>query len=384
MPQAMALSRASEQVGRFASAEGTECLALRAPGTHDRATFVPVIARSLLVCAGVAVAVGAGIGGLRGNFEVSPAQAAVPSEVNVFLKPRLNPFARDADGAAPDESALFAAATLSASPSAPVDRVPLEFLWPDMPEGPAAEALAGNPDDILEFGPMRIRRHLVHTIIKAAKATETDPILLMAIADKESSFSTGVKAKTSSATGLYQFIESTWLKTVRDFGGKHGLVKEAAAINWVDDELVVADAAEKARILELRRDPYLSALLAAEMLKRDRARIGKRIGRDLTDGETYLAHFLGPDDAEKFLQTVDGQPGAAAVKLLPKPARANRSIFYARAGRKLKGLSVAEVHGKFQKMMGLRFDRYRDVHRVANAALPGDAGAMVEAAAQTE
>jgi hypothetical protein len=382
MPQAMALSRATGLVGRFAHAD--ECLALRAPAAHDRATFVPVIARSLLVCAGVAVAVGAVVAGLRGNFEaVSPAQAAVPSEVNVFLKPRLNPFAREVEGAAPDESALFASAALSASPSAPVDRVPLEFLWPDAPDGPVAEALAGNPDDILEFGPMRIRRHLVHTIIRAAKATETDPILLMAIADKESSFSTGVKAKTSSATGLYQFIESTWLKTVRDFGAKHGLAKEAAAIVWVDDELVVADAAEKARILELRRDPYVSALLAAEMLKRDRARIAKRIGRDLTDGETYLAHFLGPDDAEKFLQTVDGQPGAAAVKLLPKPARANRSIFYARAGRKLKGLSVAEVHGKFQKMMGLRFDRYRDVHRVANAALPGDA-AMSEAAAQTE
>jgi hypothetical protein len=383
MPQAMAPSRATEQAGRFAPAD--ECLALRAPAAHDRATFVPVIARSLFVCASVAVAVGAVVGGLRGNFEaVSPAQAAVPSEVNVFLKPRLNPFARESEGAEPDESALFAVAALSASPLAPIDRVPLEFLWPDAPDGAAAEALAGNPDDILEFGPMRIRRHLVHTIIKAAKATETDPILLMAIADKESSFSTGVKAKTSSATGLYQFIESTWLKTVRDFGGKHGLAKEAAAINWVDDELVVADPAEKARILELRRDPYLSALLAAEMLKRDRARITKRIGRDLTDGETYLAHFLGPDDAEKFLQKVDGQPGAAAVKLLPKPARANRSIFYARAGRKLKSLSVAEVHGKFQRMMGLRFDRYRDVHRVANAALPGDAAASAEAVAQTE
>jgi hypothetical protein len=380
MPQAMALSRAGEQAGRFAPAG--ECLALRAPSTHDRATFVPVIARSLLVCAGVAVAVGAVVGGLRGNFEaVSPAQAAVPSEVNVFLKPRLNPFARESEGAAPEEAALFAGAALSASPS--VDRVPLEYLWPDVPEGQAAEVLAGNPDDILEFGPMRIRRHLVHTIIRAAKATETDPILLMAIADKESSFSTGVKAKTSSATGLYQFIEATWLKTVRDFGAKHGLANEAKAITWVDDELVVADTAEKARILELRRDPYLSALLAAEMLKRDRARISKRIGRDITDGETYLAHFLGPDDAEKFLEKVDGAPGAAAVKLLPKPARANRSIFYDRAGRKPRSLSVAEVHGKFQRMMGLRFDRYRDVHRVANAALPGDVAAS-EGAAQTE
>ena len=116
------------------------------------------------------------------------------------------------------------------------------------------------------------------------------------------------------------------------------------------------------------------------MLKRDRTRIAKRIDRELTDGETYLAHFLGPDDAERFLQKVEGAPGAAAVKLLPRPARANRSIFYARRGRKLQGLSVAEVHGKFEKMMGLPLDRYRNAHhQVASAR-----GATATAAAAAE
>ena len=89
---------------------------------------------------------------------------------------------------------------------------------------------------------MRIRRHLVETIVKAARVTGIDPALLMAIADKESSFSTHVQAKTSSATGLFQFIERTWLQVVRDFGAKHGLAKEAAAVQWVNDELTVPDA----------------------------------------------------------------------------------------------------------------------------------------------
>jgi hypothetical protein len=219
----------------------------------------------------------------------------------------------------------------------------------------------GDPDDILQFGPMRIRRHLVETIVKAAQATQTDPVLLMAIADKESSFSTGVRARTSSATGLYQFIDSTWLKVVNDFGARHGLKKEAAAISWVDDELVVADSADRARILDLRREPYISALLAAEMLKRDANRIGRRIGRELTPGETYLAHFLGPDDAERFMEKVVGEPESIAANLLPKPARANKPIFFASAGRKQVGRSIAEVHQKFQAMMDLRLDRYRDV-----------------------
>jgi hypothetical protein len=172
---------------------------------------------------------------------------------------------------------------------------------------------------------MRIRRHLVETIVKAARVTGIDPALLMAIADKESSFSTHVQAKTSSATGLFQFIERTWLQVVRDFGAKHGLAKEAAATQWIDDELTVPDPAERARILELRRNPYLSALLAAEMLSRDRARIARSIGRDLTRGETYLSHFLGPDDAERFMEKVVGQPNSAAATLLPEAGQGQQA-----------------------------------------------------------
>ena len=137
--------------------------------------------------------------------------------------------------------------------------------------------------------------------------------------------------------------------------------KEAAAIAWADDELVVADAGERARILDLRREPYISALLAAEMLKRDAQRIGRRIGRELTPGETYLAHFLGPDDAERFMEKVVGDPDTIAATLLPKPAKANKPIFFASVGRKQKGRSIAEVYQKFQAMMDMRLDRYRDV-----------------------
>ncbi len=158
---------------------------------------------------------------------------------------------------------------------------------------------------------MKIRRHLVQTIVKAAQAVQTDPVLLMAVADKESSFITAVQAKTSSATGLYQFIERTWLGVVRDFGGKYGLAKEAALVTAdANDKPVITDAAERARVLELRRDPYLSALMAGEMLKRDAARISQRIGRELTLGEVYLAHFLGPDDAGDFLDKVVNKPAA--------------------------------------------------------------------------
>ena len=253
--------------------------------------------------------------------------------------------------------------------AANVDRVSYDFLL--------SQTATGDPNDILEFGPMKIRRHIVQTIIKAAQEVQTDPVLLMAVADKESSFITAVQAKTSSATGLFQFIERTWLGVVRDFGAQHGLEAEAALIGQDGNgKPVITSASERNRVLELRRDPYLSAVMAGEMLKRDAAKIAETIGRELTLGEVYLAHFLGPNDAEEFLAKVVNKPEAAAAALLPGPARANRTIFFAAGqgrGRRAKiaSLSVAQVHEKFEAMMSTRGDRYRDVTAVAGV-IPED------------
>ncbi|MDB5510569.1 MAG: hypothetical protein JWR08_52 [Enterovirga sp.] len=239
------------------------------------------------------------------------------------------------------------------------------------PELAAYEALAReleargprNPDELLVFGPMKIRRHLVEKIIRAAREVQMDPVLLMAIADKESSFATEVQAQTSSATGLFQFIEKTWLGVVREFGAAHGLEKEAKLVQ------ASLPAPERTRILELRRDAYLSALLAAEMLKRDSLRIQKRIGRPLTGGEIYLVHFLGPDGAERLLERAAQAPTAAAAELLPRPAEANKTIFYSTsADGAAKKLSVTEVRDKFETMISLRVERYRNVHGVALGA----------------
>ena len=246
-------------------------------------------------------------------------------------------------------------------------RLPETALSPTV----AAFAPDANPA-IMQFGPMRIKRELVETVVRAARNTDTDPALLMSIADKESAFAPTVKASTSSATGLFQFIDSTWLRVVRDFGPQHGLEKEAAAIDSSDGPPSIADPAARRRILGLRNDPYLSAILAAEMLTHDAAQIASRIGRNLSDGETYLAHFLGPSDAQKFITKLVSEPKYAAPKLLPKPARANRSIFFVAAKRKAGGLSVADVHQKFETMMYLRAERYKDVEKLTNVSAYAD------------
>ena len=226
---------------------------------------------------------------------------------------------------------------------------------------PPPQISSGDPDQVLTFGPIKIRRHLVDLIVRASKVVGADPTLLMAVADKESSFSTAVKAQTSSATGLYQFIEQTWLGVIYEFGAKHGLAADAKLIGKSGRQFVVSDAAQRQRILDMRREPYISALLAAEMLKRDTLRLERALGRHLTGGEIYLIHFLGPDAAQTFIETMEEQPGVKAAELLPKPAQANRPIFYADAGGETKVLTVSEVHKKFNEMIKVRLDRYSAV-----------------------
>ncbi len=217
----------------------------------------------------------------------------------------------------------------------------------------------------LRFGSREVPRRVVETIVRAAAATGVDAIYLMALADKESSFRTEVQASTSSASGLFQFIDRTWLDVVRRAGDRHGLAMEADAITLADDRPVVEDDAMRARILDLRRDPYLAAVMAAELLKGDAEQIGLRIGRKLSATEMYLAHFLGLEDAARFIALRDRKRPPQAARMFPAAARANAAIFYDARRRGRRGLSVPEVYARLEAMIDSRVQRYQDVERYA-------------------
>jgi hypothetical protein len=219
----------------------------------------------------------------------------------------------------------------------------------------------------VEFDGMTVPRWIVDTILRASDATGADAVYMMALADKESSFIPANKAATSSAEGLFQFITSTWFEVVRSFGPRHGLVMEAEAIQSVNGQLTVPDETMRAHILGLRRNPYISALMAAEMMKRDKAKIESRLGRTLTRSEFYLSHFFGVDSASKFIALVDDTPKKSAPSVFPAAAKSNKALFFAKSGKKTRQLSVAEVYGKIDTMIDKRLDRYEDVSARATA-----------------
>jgi hypothetical protein len=166
---------------------------------------------------------------------------------------------------------------------------------------------------------------------------------------------------------LFQFISSTWLEVVKTFGAQHGLEAEAEAIETIKGEITIADEETRERVMNLRRDPYLSALMAAEMMKRDRQKIERRLGREISRSEFYLAHFLGVDSASKLMSLVDGKPKQSAPKVFPAAAKANKNLFFAKNGKKTRQLSVAEVYNKLDQMIDKRLDRYEDVTAIMTA-----------------
>ncbi len=175
---------------------------------------------------------------------------------------------------------------------------------------------------------------------RAAAATGVDFGYLLKTATRESSLNPKAHAPTSSAAGLFQFIEQTWLGVLKQNGAKHGYAAYADQIvQGRDGRYSVANPQMKRQILSLRYDADANAVMAAEMTANSAAYLKGRIGRDPTQGELYAAHFLGPDGAADLISAGMTRPGARAASLFPDAAHANPSIFYHHG----KALNVAEV-----------------------------------------
>lgn len=169
-------------------------------------------------------------------------------------------------------------------------------------------------------------------IARASQATGVDFTLLVETARRESSFNPSARAPTSSATGLFQFIESTWLETVRRHGAKHGLEAYASQISQVNGRASVADPRLRQQILDLRYDPEISARMGAELARENQSALERRLGRPVEAGEIYAAHVLGAAGAARLIEAAQSGAGSA-TELFPREAAANPWLFKTRDGR---------------------------------------------------
>ncbi|MBF0394302.1 MAG: lytic transglycosylase domain-containing protein, partial [Alphaproteobacteria bacterium] len=193
---------------------------------------------------------------------------------------------------------------------------------------------------IVRAGGHAIEGRVLAAIEKASRQTGIDFGYLMAQAARESAFDSGARSGASSASGLYQFTQGTWLEMVQRHGARHGLADAAEQITrGPDGKLTILDPERRKEVLALRRDPEVAALMAAEYAKGNGAFLEKRLGRPATSTDLYLAHFLGPAGAARFLESHGDEATRDAADVLPEAARNNPSIFYdGRSARSVAGV----------------------------------------------
>jgi len=177
----------------------------------------------------------------------------------------------------------------------------------------------------------RAPTHVTQAIKTAASKTGVSFSYLMEKAAAESSFNPTVKAKTSSATGLFQFIESTWMDMMNKHGAKHGIDTNQ----------------DKQSLLNLRKNPAIASMMAAEFASDNKAHLEQTVKRDIGETEMYFAHFMGAGGASAFLNQLEKNPNNTAADIFPKAANANRNVFYdSKTG---EARSLQEVYNFFDK-----------------------------------
>ena len=170
-------------------------------------------------------------------------------------------------------------------------------------------------------------------IALASQKTGVDFGYLLGQAKLESGLNANAKAGTSSAQGLYQFVEQSWLGVVKQHGAEYGLGWAADAIHpGANGRLTVSDPGTKRAILAMRNDPTTAALMAAEHASDNGDAIKTALGRDATSTDLYMAHFLGLGGARSFLKAMATNPDRTGASMFPAAAHANRSVFYTRDG----------------------------------------------------
>lgn len=166
-------------------------------------------------------------------------------------------------------------------------------------------------------------------ISSAAQRLGVDSNYLNNLAYAESSYDPNAKASSSSAGGLFQFIDDTWLATVRKHGDLAGLDTENMSRN---------------QLLSLKFDPTINSLMGAAYAADNQRELESFLDRDIRPADLYAMHFMGRTGGKNFIANYEAEPDALAIRhVSDRVASANPNIFY-RGGDTSKPRTMREVY----------------------------------------
>lgn len=228
-------------------------------------------------------------------------------------------------------------------------------------------------------GKSTVDKRIAGAFKAAGDATGTSFRYLLDTAARESDIRPDLAADTSSAKGLFQFVDQTWLELIRREGPSVGLERLAEKIvpdgkgGWT-----VADPADKAKILALKTDPLTSAVMAGRFAQDNARRLTDSLGRAPSDGELYAAHVLGAAGATKLIRLAGSEPNTSAAVVFPRAAAANPGLFYGKGGA---ARSVSDLLGRLTAPRDPAADptsaRIAEAHAALTASGARDDGSRV-------
>ncbi|MBD25954.1 MAG: hypothetical protein CMG46_13290 [Candidatus Marinimicrobia bacterium] len=216
-----------------------------------------------------------------------------------------------------------------------------------------------NVNDFIQVAGQMVERSTLDGLKSASTKSGVSFQYLVAKAAQESSLRTDALAKTSSAKGLFQFTQGTWLDMMERFGERYGYGDLTAKISIdPNGKATVTDPKTERHLLDLRHNPEASALMAAEYALTNAHSLRRTLGHEPDSADLYLAHFLGATGASRLLTAAIDSPETSAASLLPAAAKANTSVFYTPNGR---ARSVVEIIGLIRGRFNNQMDHYGEV-----------------------
>lgn len=138
---------------------------------------------------------------------------------------------------------------------------------------------------------------------QVALVTGVDKYTLYKFAAVESGFKPSARAKSTGASGLFQFTKATWEFATKRYGTKYGISSSTSRLDARANTLMAA----------------LSIKSNLQLLK-DRTNL-KEIG----DSHLYVVHLLGRTGSLRFFKS---NPDAIIASHMPQAARNNKLFFY--------------------------------------------------------
>jgi hypothetical protein len=147
----------------------------------------------------------------------------------------------------------------------------------------------------------------------------------------ESDDDPNAKNKRSSATGLGQFLNETWLDMIRAHRPD------------------LAKGRSRDEILELRRDAKVAREITARFTERNAGMLRRR-GLQVTPGTLYLAHFAGGAAAVAILSAMEDADAALVMATADATGRTKREKIV-KANRFLEHFTVADLRSWADRKM---------------------------------